>query len=124
MKIKAAIFDLDGTLVDSLMFWDMLWAELGKKYLKNESFRPTEADDKAVRTLTMRDAMELIHQKYGIGSDGMALTDEVNRMISDFYTYKVGLKKGTLEFLERLHKDGVRMVIASATAPEYVELAL
>ena len=32
MKITGAIFDMDGTLVDSLMLWDILWEEFGAKY--------------------------------------------------------------------------------------------
>ena len=50
MNIKAAIFDMDGTLVDSLMLWDILWATLGEKYLYNKDFTPTIEDDKKVRT--------------------------------------------------------------------------
>ena len=34
MNITGAIFDMDGTLVDSLMCWDVLWQRLGKKYLE------------------------------------------------------------------------------------------
>ena len=32
MNIKAAIFDLDGTLVDSLMLWDIFWSALGENF--------------------------------------------------------------------------------------------
>lgn len=33
-NIKGAIFDMDGTLINSLMLWDIIWDELGKKIFK------------------------------------------------------------------------------------------
>ena len=70
MNIKAAIFDMDGTLVDSLMLWDVLWSTFGDKYLNDKSFSPSVEDDKKVRTLTLKDAMLLIHNNYKLGESG------------------------------------------------------
>ena len=44
-KIRAAIFDLDGTLVDSLGLWEYCWTRFGEKYLGDPGFRPDPADD-------------------------------------------------------------------------------
>lgn len=49
-NIKGAIFDMDGTLVDSLMLWDLLWEKFGMTFLNKKGFRPLEKDDKIVRT--------------------------------------------------------------------------
>ena len=124
MKIKAAIFDMDGTLVDSLKIWGVLWEQLGQTYLADRSFVPREEDDKAVRTLPLKDAMELIHQRYHLGASGEELLDFTNNMIKEFYANSVEMKTGAKEFLEHCRQNGVKMCIASATAPEFVEMAL
>ena len=124
MDIKAAIFDMDGTLVDSLMLWDVLWSTFGERYLNDKSFTPSAEDDKRIRTLTLKDAMKLIHDNYNIGESTEALLAETNRIMNVFYANSVELKDGVREFLEHCKSRGVRMCIASATAPELIHIAL
>lgn len=124
MKIKAAIFDMDGTLVDSLMLWDVIWREFGLLYLGKEDFCPNDRDQKAVRTLALKDAMELIHRNYAIAESGEALLDCANRIIAEFYGEKLETKPGVKPLLEQLRKAGVKMCVASATSPELIAIAL
>ena len=124
LNITGAIFDMDGTLVDSLMVWDVLWQRLGKKYLNDESFRPDPVTEKAVRTLTLIDAMTLVHEKCGIGESGKEVWKFATDMMVDFYENDVRMKAGALEFVEHLHKKGVKMCIASATAPDLISIAM
>ena len=124
MVVKAAIFDMDGTLVDSLMVWDVLWETLGEKYANDKTFRPTQEDDKKVRTLTLKDAMCLIHESYNLGNSGEELLERANCILLDFYENKVMLKAGVKEFLDDCKSKGTKMCIASATAPELINVAL
>ncbi len=124
MNIQSAIFDMDGTLVNSLIWWDMTWAACGKNFFGNENFRPDEADDKQVRTLTLRDAATVIHERYGMGESGEAVFALMDKMLRDFYANEVQLKEGVRPFLEYCRAQGVRMCIASASEKELLEVAL
>ncbi len=124
LNIKVAIFDMDGTLVDSLMFWDYLWKQFGNKYLNNPNFRPKDIDDKAVRTLTLRDAMKLIYQNYGIASSAEELFSDANLVCEDFYANRVKVKTGVIEYLDYLKQNNVKMCVASASAPDSIKFAL
>lgn len=124
MQIKAAIFDMDGTLVDSLVQWDFFWRELGERFLGDTAFRPSAADEKTVRTMTLDMAMDLIHEKYGIGDSGRQLLDIVNEMVDDFYRNHVELKPGARELLEHLYAQGAKMCIASGTEMGFIRITL
>ena len=122
--IKGAIFDMDGTLIDSLMLWDIMWEALGKKYLGKGGFRPSAEDDKAIRTMTLKDGMEMIHTGYEMGEDGAELLQCANAIIKDFYANEVQLKPGVREFLEYCRKHDIKMCIASATGPKLLQTAI
>ncbi len=124
MKIDGAIFDMDGTLVDSLSVWEFIWTEFGKTYLNDENFRPSKEADKTVRTMVLDDAMEYIHKTCSIGSSGKELTAKANELLIIFYKEKAKLKKGALELLDYLEGSGVKMCIASASATVLIEIAL
>ena len=123
-KIKAAVFDMDGTLVDSLMLWDVLWERLGDRYPGKKGFRPTEEQDRAVRTMTLKAAMDYIHRVCKIGENGEELLRIAEELIDGFYENEVCLKDGVLEFLTHCKEKGIPMCIASATARPYIEAGL
>ena len=123
MKIKGAIFDMDGTLVDSLMLWDVIWDTFGEKF-RGGSFRPTEESDKAVRTMLLRDAMEYIHRQYDLGESGAQLLGIANDRVERFYENEVEMKPGAREFLQYCRDHGVKMCIASATEKRLVDVAV
>ena len=123
MNFKLAIFDMDGTLIDSLMFWEWFWKKCGKEFLNDENFRPEAEDDIAARTMLFVDSMSMIHNKYSISDSPRKLYEYGNKAIAEFYS-KVLLKKGVLEYLEYLKSKNIRMCIASATETEFIKLAL
>lgn len=122
-SINGAIFDMDGTLVDSLFIWDVIWDEFGKRFVSGEKFAPSESDNKAVRTMTLKDAMDFIHNTYGIGKSGQELLDTANEIIYNFYANDVKLKDGVLEFLEHCRRSNIKMCIASATELRLIKVA-
>ena len=124
MNIKGAIFDMDGTLVDSLMLWDILWSEFGKRYFNDSTYRPAKDADKAVRTMHFKDATAFLHSKYGIGSSADELYKLSNEIFIDFYKNKVTVKPGVYELLDYLYDNGVKMCIASASEVSLIKLAI
>lgn len=115
MNIKGAIFDMDGTLINSLILWDILWEEFGRKYLGGKKFYPDPEADKAIRTMVLSDAMDFFHKRFNIGESGADLLNTANEVFMDFYKNTVELKSGVKEFLDCLKAQNVKMCIASAT---------
>ena len=124
MKIKGAIFDMDGTLVDSLFFWGVFWRDLGEKFLGKENYAPPKEVDLKVRTMIFTDAMAYVRDALGIAADAEEVVSFAAEKLSDFYRYKVKAKAGAHALLDHLKGIGVRMCVASATDKKYLPIAL
>ncbi len=124
MEIQAAIFDMDGTLVDSLGLWDVLWQAFGDHFCGGVKFQPDSESERKVRTMALREGMYLLHENCGLGESGEAVFQVADETFRNFYANSVTLKEGVREYLEYCKENHIRMVIASATAPELIEIAL
>lgn len=124
MKISGAIFDCDGTLVNSLGFWDVFYSKLGEHYFGDPGFRVDPVDDRAMRTQNVYFLSKLMHEKYGVDESTEALLDWVNALFAWYYNEVVELKPGVREFLAFLKSQNVKMCIASAAEIESIRLVL
>ena len=124
MKFKGAIFDMDGTLVDSLIFWDMFWGRIGARYLNDASFKASEEANKTIRTMILSDAMLYIKKLYSIPTTDREIIRFAEEELEAFYRTEAKLKDGAIELLETLKKRGIPICLASATTKKYVMIAL
>ncbi|MBQ3639361.1 MAG: HAD family phosphatase [Clostridia bacterium] len=120
MQIKGAIFDMDGTLVDSLGFWENIWARIGARYLGDPEYKGTPELTKRFRTTTVPQCAEIFHREYGYGESSREIARFLTDSFTALYRTKAVLKPGCLEFLEALKARGVKMCLASASNPEMV----
>ncbi|MBE6915868.1 MAG: HAD family phosphatase [Ruminococcaceae bacterium] len=120
MNIKGAIFDLDGTLIDSLGFWKRLWEKLGEMYLNDTSFLPNLDMQKAVRTVTFVDASKMLYDAFGFGSGPDEIYHMMTEFCTEFYKKEAALKPGVKELLEHLKSKGIKMCVASASMPDLI----
>jgi HAD superfamily hydrolase (TIGR01509 family) len=124
MDFKNAIFDMDGTLVNSLTFWSSYWSRLGEVYFNDKNFKPTKEEDVMSRTSLVKDAMKVIHENYHIGKDAKELYEFADDYMRWYYLNVVTLKEGAVEYLDYLYKKGVKLAIASGTEPKNIKLVL
>ena len=124
MKLKGAIFDMDGTLVNSLMFWDMTWEKVGLKYFGKKGFHPGSEVAKTVQTMIIKDAAAYIIDLCKINTDVKEFQDYIGYLLGEFYKTVAKPKDGALEFLDHMQKLNVKMCLASATPKEYIMVSL
>ena len=118
MDKKYAIFDMDGTLIDSMVFWKNLATE----YLTSKGILQIPADIlEQIKPMTMSESAALFRREFGLTGDVEA---QMNEMMEDHFRNDIPLKPGAWEYLENLHRQGVRMCVASATAEHLMESCL
>ncbi len=121
MEKKYAIFDMDGTLVDSMGYWE----QLGREYLGSKGIVQNVDQVLAqIVPMTMAEAAELFVRVYGMDCTGESLAADLDGMMEEHYRRDVCLKPGVAEYLDGLAAQGCQMCVATATARPLAQLCL
>ena len=118
--MKAAIFDLDGTLVDSMG----VWGQINREFLTGRGFEYPDDLPEIVKKMSFAESAAYHIQRFALGETPEELIAEWNRMAARAYAETLELKEGARELLEGLKTKGVKLALATATERALAESAL
>ena len=120
MKYKAAIFDLDGTLINSTWVWDFMVKEIFKAFKITEGFEIME------KTIHMppSEFAKFVKEQYSLKESSLQIKEMVLKTAIDYYSNKVDLKKGVKRLLKLMKESKIKMAIATSCFVELTEIVL
>lgn len=119
-NIKACIFDLDGTLVDSM--W--MWPEIDKEYLGRFGIEYDDNLKNEIDGISFHETAVYFKNKFGISDSIEKICKDWEDMAYDKYKYEVKEKRGCQKFLEQLKSKGIKMGIATSNNRSMVDVVL
>ncbi len=114
------IFDLDGTLIDSMP----VWRGTGSGFLKNHNFPVPENLMEVVKTQTIWQTAEWFRSELGVPMEAADIVNEIVESVVEAYRHTIPLKDGAKEYLEAMSAKGVKMCILTASEADYIMPAL
>lgn len=115
--IEAVIFDLDGSLVDSMWMWHAIDIE----YLGRFGLIPPADLQAQIEGMSFHETATYFKEHFPIPDPLEKIKDDWNRMAWDKYENEVPLKPGIPDFLDGCRERGIRLGIATSNSRELVE---
>lgn len=117
--MKGAIFDVDGTLLDSMG----VWFRATKTFFETHELHIPTAELTAYQSMTLEESLPLIQRKYLKGIPLQEMLGNLFEIVQTAYSDTIPEKRGACEYLRRLHEQGVKIAIATSGYAELCQVA-
>ncbi len=114
------LFDLDGTLLDSMGVWEQIDVD----FLTRRNIPVPEDYAQAIAPMGFRRAAEYTIARFGFSQSPEEIMEEWHQMAVEQYAHHLSLKPGAKEYLEELKQQGKPLAVVTASYPELYQPAL
>jgi HAD superfamily hydrolase (TIGR01509 family) len=118
--IQAVLFDLDGSLVDSM--W--MWKAIDEGYLGSFGITMPAGLQEDIGGRSIQETAVYFKQRFGIRDSEETMMEQWNHMAYDKYAGEVPLKPGAASFISWCRNRGIRLGVATSNSRELTEAAL
>jgi HAD superfamily hydrolase (TIGR01509 family) len=116
-NVKAVLFDLDGTLIDSMWVWKTIDIE----FLGGYGIELPEDLQDNIEGMSFTETAAYFKERFQFEETVEEIKNIWNEMAFEEYTTTVQLKEGVVKFLEYLKKNGIKAGISTSNSMELVQ---
>ncbi len=108
--MKGVVFDLDGTIIDSLYVWDIL----AEEYLRNNNIEYDLTIKEEIKYMNLQESSSYIVDKYRLDKSGEEVLMEIKQTLRKYYEEVFEPKEFVLDYIENLANKDIVMTLASS----------
>lgn len=109
--MRGAVFDVDGTILDSMG----IWYTVTVSFLADHGVCITPEQADAYSEMTLEQSLPYLKDQFLPHMSVKEISDGIFSMLSDEYSSRVQAKPGVCEYIHRLHSGGVRIAVATSS---------
>ncbi|MBR3447041.1 MAG: HAD family phosphatase [Oscillospiraceae bacterium] len=118
-KLRGIIFDVDGTLLDSMG----MWSELDRVFLRENGVDPPDDISDIVKKMTVETSSAYFVERFKLDMTPEDVKNRVEELAAEAYRTHLPLKNGAKDFLAAAAERGIPMAVASANYPGLLDAA-
>ena len=118
--MKAAIFDMDGTIIDSMWVWN----KIDLQYLKKRNIEMPLDLKRCIEDKSFAEVAQYFKDRFGITDSIKQIQAEWNDMAFYEYSHNVSMKKGVKEYISKLKSLGIKIGLATSNCQLLIDAAL